>query len=265
MQIAIVIYPGMTALDIVGPYEVLRFIPGAELRFVWAEQGPVTADSGVFVLAATHTFDETPSPDIVLIGGSGTATATIAEDERVLDWLRRVHSTTRWTASVCTGSVILAAAGLLDEVPATSHWSAMAALEAYGAIPVSDQRIVHDGKVVTGAGVSAGIDTALWLVGKVAGDDIARAAQLMIEYDPQPPYDCGSFATADAATKRGVAQIAGREAVDLMANEPGTLIRESAALSRVAWTLAVRRARRRRTWSGRLRSDRLTGRLDIRR
>ncbi|ROZ98254.1 DJ-1/PfpI family protein [Gordonia sp. OPL2] len=260
MQIAIVVYPGMTALDIVGPYEVLRFIPGAELRFVWTDQGPVTADSGVFVLAATHTFDETPVPDIILIGGSGTATATIAEDERVLDWLRRVHATTLWTASVCTGSVILAAAGILDGVPATSHWSAMAALEAYGALPVSDRRIVHHGKIVTGAGVSAGIDTALWLVGKVAGDDIARAAQLMIEYDPQPPYDCGSTDKADAATKRHVAAIAGREAVDLIANEPSTLIRESAALSRIAWAAAVRRARRRRHWGGRRTARRLAKR-----
>ncbi|GGL06349.1 DJ-1/PfpI family protein [Nocardia jinanensis] len=244
MQIAIVVYPGMTALDIVGPYEVLRFIPGAELRFVSAEPGPVIADSGIFVMAATHSYDETPAPDIVLIGGSGTASATIAKDRRLLEWLRRVHETTQWTASVCTGSVVLASAGLLDGQPATTHWAELTVLEGLGARPVRDERIVHAGKIVTGAGVSAGIDLALWLVGKVAGDDVARAAQLVIEYDPRPPYDSGSRAKANAATKRGVAAIVGREAAKLAANEPGALVRESVALSGLAWRTALHKARR---------------------
>lgn len=246
MQIAIVVYPGMTALDIVGPYEVLRFIPGAELRFVWTEPGPVIADSGVFMMAATHSFDETPTPDVVLIGGSGTASGTIAKNQQLLEWLRRVHDTTQWTTSVCTGSVVLAAAGLLEDQPATTHWSEMSVLEGLGAQPKSNERVVHTGKIVTGAGVSAGIDLALWLVGRIAGDDVARAAQLAIEYDPQPPYDSGSLQKASAETKRAVAALVRREAVKLVANEPSAFLREAAALSELAWRIAVRKARKRR-------------------
>ncbi|AEF40737.1 DJ-1/PfpI family protein [Hoyosella subflava] len=244
MQIAIVVYPGMTALDIVGPYEVLRCIPGAELRFVWTEPGPVIADSGVFVMAATHSFDETPAPDIVLIGGSGAASGTIAKNQQLLEWMRRVHETTQWTASVCTGSVVLAAAGLLDGKPATTHWSEMSVLKGLGAQAINDERIVHTGKIVTGAGVSAGIDLALWLVGRIAGDDVARAAQLVIEYDPQPPYDSGSLQKATAATKRGVAAFVGREAKKLAVTEPRAFLRETTALSELAWRIAVRKARR---------------------
>ncbi|CAM3714494.1 DJ-1/PfpI family protein [Smaragdicoccus niigatensis] len=246
MQIAIVVYPGMTALDIVGPYEVLRFIPGAQIRFVWKEAGPVIADTGVFALAATHSFDETPAPDVVLIGGSGTATGITAKDPAVREWLQKVHQTTQWTASVCTGSVILASAGLLDGKPATTHWANLHALEARGAVAVRDQRIVHSGKIVTGAGVSAGIDLALWLVGKIAGDDVARAAQLIIEYDPQPPYDSGNTAKADAATMRKVAAIVSREGADAVANERTAFLRELIAQSQLAWGAAVQKARNRR-------------------
>ncbi|MBF6135039.1 DJ-1/PfpI family protein [Nocardia otitidiscaviarum] len=245
MQIAMVVYPGMTALDLIGPYEVLRFVPDAEIRFVWSEPGPVIADSGVLVLAATHSFDETPAPDIVVIGGSGTATATISKNRQLLDWLRRVHETTLWTASVCTGSIVLASAGLLEGLPATTHWSQLPVLDGLGAKAIDDQRIVHTGKIVTGAGVSAGIDLALWLVGQVAGDDVARAAQLVIEYDPRPPYDSGSLAKAGAATKRAVAAIIGREAVKLAAAEPGALLRESVGLSQLAWKTVLHKVRRR--------------------
>ncbi|WP_229675988.1 DJ-1/PfpI family protein [Hoyosella rhizosphaerae] len=156
--------------------------------------GSTIADSGVFVMAATHSFDETPTPDVVLIGGSVTASGAIAKNQLLLEWLRRVHKTTQWTASVCTGSVVRVAAGLLEDQPSTTNWSEMSVLNGLGARAMSDERIVQSGKIVTGAGVSAGIDLALWLVGKIAGDDVARAAQLAIGYDPRPPYDSGSLA-----------------------------------------------------------------------
>ena len=125
MQIAIVVYPGMTALDAVGPYEILNGIPDRDLRFVWKKIGPVVTDSGVLALGATHTFDETERPDLVLVPGGSTGTAAVAADGEVLAWLRRVHEHTTWTTSVCSGSVILAAAGLLEGLPATSHWAAL--------------------------------------------------------------------------------------------------------------------------------------------
>lgn len=246
MQIAIVAYPGLTALDIIGPYEVLRAIPDAEIRFVWTQTGPVTADSGVLLIGATHTLAETPRPDMVLIGGSAAATAVTARNAELLDWLRRVHETTQWTVSVCTGSVILASAGLLDGLPATTHWASLPLLEGLGATPVGDQRVVHAGRIVTGAGVSAGIDVALWLVGRIAGDETAKAAQLMIEYDPRPPYDSGSVDKADAATKRALGKLLARGTSEVAANEPGTLGRELAGTAALAWKTAIRRARGRR-------------------
>ena len=166
MQIAIVLYPGLTALDAVGPYEVLRLLPGAEVRFVAAAPGPVVTDSGVLLLGATHGYAETPSPDLVLVPGSGPRTATAMADTELLDWLRQVHQTTRWTTSVCTGAMILAAAGILDGLPATTHWMVQSGLAAMGAKAQRGQRIVRAGKVVTAAGVSAGLDLGLWLAGE---------------------------------------------------------------------------------------------------
>jgi transcriptional regulator GlxA family with amidase domain len=206
-QIAIVAYPGFTALDMIGPYEVLRSLPDAEVRFVWHNVGPVTADSGVLVIGATHSLGETSSPDVILVPG-GPSTPEHARDEKLLDWLRRAHATASWTTSVCTGSVILAAAGLLEGRRATSHWATVKALAAFGAIPVGDQRVVHDGDIVTCAGVSAGIDLALWLVGRTGGEGRARAIQLLIEYDPQPPFDCGSVDKADHVVMTRVAHYA---------------------------------------------------------
>lgn len=201
-QIAIVLYPRFTALDFIGPYEVLRALPDAEVRFVWHEPGPVVADSGVLVVGATHSFDETPSPDVVLVpGGPGCFAAS--QDEKVLDWLRAVRPGAQWTTSVCTGSVVLAAAGLLDGRPATTHWSSMAALTLHGANAVSDERIVRalpDDDLVTAAGVSAGIDLALWLAEQIAGRARAEAIQLVIEYDPQPHLDSGHRSKASAKT-----------------------------------------------------------------
>jgi transcriptional regulator GlxA family with amidase domain len=199
-QIAFVPYPGFTALDMIGPYEVLRNLPDAEVRFVWHEPGPITADSGVLIVGATHSFDETPSPDVILIPG-GMTTMEHARDAKLLDWLRRAHQTAIWTTSVCSGSVILAAAGLLNGKRATSHWLALTALKALGAVPVNDERIVHEGDIATSAGVSAGIDLALWLAGQIGGEARAKAIQLAIEYDPRPPFDSGHMSKASATTK----------------------------------------------------------------
>jgi transcriptional regulator GlxA family with amidase domain len=202
-QIAIVVYPGFTALDFIGPYEVLRNIPDTEVRFVWHEPGPVAADSGVLLVGATHSFDETPCPDILLVPG-GMTTFDHARDEKLLDWVRRAHQNATWTASVCSGSVILAAAGLLEGKRATSHWLVVPMLKTFGVTAVADERIVvaqaAPNSIVTGAGVSAGIDMALALAARVAGDEVAQRIQLGIEYDPHPPHQSGSPATASQQT-----------------------------------------------------------------
>jgi transcriptional regulator GlxA family with amidase domain len=236
MQIAIVTYPGYTALDFVGPYEVLRNMPDAEVRFVWHEPGPITADSGVLVVGATHSFAETPSPDVILVPG-GSSTTVTARDEKVLDWLRRAHETATWTTSVCSGAIILAAAGLLSGKRATSHWAALPALKAFGAIPVSDERIVHEGDIVTCAGVSAGIDLALWLAGRIAGEGRAKAIQLVIEYDPQPPFDSGHMSKASAQTKAAATALLSKDSL-----KPANL----KATALLAWDQAIRAARSRR-------------------
>jgi len=199
-QIAMVLYPGFTALDFIGPYEVLRNLPDAEVRFLWHEPGPIAADSGILLIGATHSFDETPSPDVILVPG-GMSTFEHAQDQAVLDWVRRAHETARWTTSVCSGSLILAAAGVLKGKRATSHWMVVPMLRTFGVAPVSDERIVRDGQIVTAAGVSAGIDLGLWLAGQLCGDARAKAIQLAIEYDPQPPFDSGSISKASVVTK----------------------------------------------------------------
>jgi transcriptional regulator GlxA family with amidase domain len=183
-QIAIVLYPGFTALDFIGPYEVLHRLPDAEVRFVWHEAGPITADSGVLIIGATHSFAETPTPEVILVPG-GMTTIEHARDEVLLDWVRSAHQSATWTTSVCSGSVILAAAGLLDGKRAASHWAALSMLKGLGANPVGDERVVHEGQIVTSAGVSAGIDLALWLAGQIGGEERAKVIQLSIEYDPQ--------------------------------------------------------------------------------
>ena len=194
MQIAIVLYPGFTALDFIGPYEVLRYLPDAQVRLLWHETGPVTADSGILVIGATHTFAETPTPDLILVPG-GFSTMEHARDEILLEWLRRASGTAQWTTSVCSGSVILAAAGLLKGKRATTHWMALPALKALGVTAVGDERIVAEGRTVTAAGVSAGIDLALWLVGQIAGPDRAaraRAARRRRAADRSSPRRTGS-------------------------------------------------------------------------
>jgi putative intracellular protease/amidase len=196
MNIAILLYDRFTALDAVGPYEVLSRLPGSTLTFVAQEAGPVRTDTGVLGLAADASLAELAAPDVVLVPG-GPGQAALMDDGPVHEWLRAAHARSTWTTSVCTGSLILAAAGLLEGRRATSHWLALEELGSLGAIAVSE-RVVFDGKLVTAAGVSAGIDMALALVARIAGPELAQAIQLGIEYDPQPPFDAGSPRTAPA-------------------------------------------------------------------
>jgi transcriptional regulator GlxA family with amidase domain len=196
MDIAILLFDRLTALDAVGPYEVLSRIPDATVTFVATEPGPKRTDTGFLSLTADAALDDLPHPEILLVpGGPGQAEAE--KDEAVLDWLRTAHGTTTWTTSVCTGSLVLGAAGLLEGKRATTYWLALEELARHGALPTSE-RVVVDGKVVTAAGVSSGIDMALTLAAQVGGDDLAQMLQLGIEYDPQPPFDAGSEAKAPA-------------------------------------------------------------------
>ena len=196
MNIAILLYERITALDAVGPYEVLSRLPDARVTFVGAQPGPVRTDNGMLGLVADCSIEEIGQPDIVLVPGGPGEVAERAGGP-TLAWLRTVHERTRWTTAVCTGSLILAAAGLLEGRRATSHWLALEHLRQLGAEPVCE-RVVRDGKVLTAAGVSAGIDMALMLAALLAGETVAQAIQLGIEYDPQPPFDAGSPARAPA-------------------------------------------------------------------
>jgi transcriptional regulator GlxA family with amidase domain len=233
MQIAIMLYPGFTALDFIGPYESLRYLPDAEVRFVWHEPGPIPADSAVLLVGATHSFDETPTPDIILIPG-GFSTMEHARDQKVLDWVRRAHQSSTWTASVCSGSLILAAAGLLDGKRATSHWAAVPVLKAFGVEAVGDERIVQSGDhVVTCAGVSAGIDLGLWLAGQIGGEDRAKAIQLSMEYDPQPPFDSGHMSKASASTKAAATALMSRELLKPAQLKASALLLWDQALNKV--------------------------------
>jgi len=200
-QIAILLYPGVSALDAVGPLEVLSRMPNTEVRLVGKEVGPVVTEGGDLLLGVSHTVSETPSPDLVLVPG-GTTTPGQMVDDDVLDWLRKVHQATTWTASVCSGALILGAAGILKGLPATTHWYKMGVLKIMGAKPHPDERIVRSGKVVTAAGVSAGIDLALWLAGEITGRARAEAIQLVIEYDPHPPFDTGHVSKASKETQQ---------------------------------------------------------------
>jgi putative intracellular protease/amidase len=196
MDIAILIYDRFTALDAVGPYEVLSRLPDARVTFVAEHAEPKRTDTGQLALLADATIAELPHPEIVVVPG-GAGQADLMEDGPVHEWLRAADATSTWTTSVCTGSLILAAAGLLTGVRATSHWLALEELGSLGAEP-TPERVVFDGKIVTAAGVSAGIDMALALAARVAGDHVAQAIQLGIEYDPQPPFDAGSPRKAPA-------------------------------------------------------------------
>jgi transcriptional regulator GlxA family with amidase domain len=205
MQIAILLFDRLTVLDAIGPYQVLTNLPDSEVVFVGERRGLVRDEDSGLGLMADRELGEVPGPDLILVPG-GVGQNDHMADGPVHQWLRAADATSTWTTSVCTGSLVLAAAGLLDGRKATSHWLAVDTLAQYGAIPTRE-RVVMDGKYVTGAGVSAGIDMALSLVAAIAGEEFAQRVQLGIEYDPQPPFHAGSPATAPEAI---VAQMRGR-------------------------------------------------------
>jgi transcriptional regulator GlxA family with amidase domain len=190
MKIACLIFDKFTALDVIGPYEVFSRLPGVDFSFVAKETGPKRSDTGVLGLTADRSLAEFPDPDLLLVGG-GEGNRPMLTDNEVLDWLRSADAGSTWTTSVCTGALVLGAAGLLDGMRATTHWAYLDQLRQYGAEPVSE-RYVIDGKLATAAGVSAGLDMALELIGRIAGEDVAKAIQLGIEYDPAPPFDSGA-------------------------------------------------------------------------
>lgn len=206
--VAIPLFDRFTALDAIGPYEVLQRIPTIDVVFVGHERGEVRSENGMLGILRDATLDEVPQPDVLVFPG-GFGTRILEEDERVLDWVRQVHTTTTWTTSVCTGSLVLAAAGLLTGLTATTHWSTYADLEKFGVTAVADRVVEHlDQRLVTAAGVSSGIDMALRLVELLVDRTAAEAAQLMIEYDPTPHIDSGSVAKASDATMTRVIEYA---------------------------------------------------------
>jgi len=190
VEIVIPIFDGITALDAVGPYEVLSRLPGAELKFAALEPGPKRTENDVLALFADHALAELPHPEVVVVPG-GFGTRALMHDEAMLDWVRGAHERSEWTTSVCTGALILGAAGILRGLKATTHWLSLDMLRDLGAEPTLE-RVVEEGKVITAAGVSSGIDMALRLAASIAGDEVAQGIQLAIEYDPQPPFDAGS-------------------------------------------------------------------------
>jgi putative intracellular protease/amidase len=191
IDIAIPIFDGITALDAIGPYEVLSRLRDAQVHFLGVDEpGPKRTDNGMLRLNADRALTEVPHPDVIVVPG-GYGTRALMYDEAMLAWVRGAHETSSWTTSVCTGALILAAAGILDGLEATTHWLLLDKLGELGPTPVS-RRVVEQGTVITAAGVSSGIDMALTLAARIAGEDVAQAIQLAIEYDPQPPFDSGS-------------------------------------------------------------------------
>ena len=194
MDIAIPIFDRITALDAIGPYEVLSRLPGARVRFIALTAGPYRTDNRQLTLIADEPLSAVPHPEIIMVPG-GFGTRELMTPNPLLDWIRTAHTTSQWTTSVCTGSLLLGAAGVLKGLEATSHWASLDQLADLGARPTL-KRVVEQGKVITAAGVSSGIDMALTLAARIAGDDVAQAIQLGIEYDPQPPFKAGSPETA---------------------------------------------------------------------
>ena len=198
MQVAIALFPRNTALDSIGPYEVLQRVPCIDVVFVGQRRGEVRTDNGMLGLMCDATFDEVTQPDVLLVPG-GVGTRALLRDEAMLDWVREVHRHTRFTTSVCTGSLVLAAAGLLDGLTATTHWSTQDILGSLGAVYTPERVVEHlPQRIITAAGVSSGIDMALRLVELLVDRQAAEASQLLIEYDPQPPFNSG---TLDKATE----------------------------------------------------------------
>lgn len=203
MQIAIALYPDFTSLDAIGPYQVLQHLPGADVVLCAERSGVLTDDAGLLRIDVEHTFADVIAPDVLVIPGGQVTRSMAVPGEPIVEWIRATHPTTTWTTSVCTGALLLGAAGLLTGLEATTHWTAYDALAAFGATPTEERVVVAD-KIVTAAGVSAGIDMALTLVAEIAGDDTAKAIQLAIEYDPKPPFDSGSPSKADPAIRQGL-------------------------------------------------------------
>lgn len=198
MQIAIAVYPELTMLDAIGPYQALSLLPDAEVVICAEARGRVSDDNGLLHLEVEHTFDDVPSPDVLVVGGGQGTRPLAAADSPIVQWIRSAHETSTWTTSVCTGSLLLGAAGLLEGRRATTHWAYYDLLAAFGAEPVRDRVVVGD-RIITAAGVSSGIDMALRLIDLLHGPELAQAVQLGIEYDPQPPFDSGAPWTADPA------------------------------------------------------------------
>jgi putative intracellular protease/amidase len=196
MKIVIYLYNGITMLDAIGPYEVLRNMEGAEVCFVAEQKGEIKADSGFIDINAKYSIDEVKEADILVIPGSTIGFINELKNKKVLQWVKEIDQTTKWTTSVCTGSTILAAAGLLNGLKATSHWKVINVLKEYGAEPTRE-RVVEQGKYITAAGVSAGMDMALYIANKIVGEEETKAIQLVIEYDPQPIFDSGNYQKAD--------------------------------------------------------------------
>jgi transcriptional regulator GlxA family with amidase domain len=197
VQVAIGLYPGFTALDAIGPYAVFTSVPGADVVVCAEQKGPLADESNLLHLDLTNTFGDAPAPDVLLVPGGLVTRRLAAEGGAIVDWIRTAHKTTTYTTSVCTGALLLGAAGVLEGLPATTHWFAYDHLRSYGAQP-TEQRVVIEGKVATAAGVSAGIDLALTLVDRLYGAEVAQGVQLGIEYDPQPPHDTGAPSKAPA-------------------------------------------------------------------
>jgi transcriptional regulator GlxA family with amidase domain len=188
--VGLVLYPRFTALDIVGPFQTLVDVPGLDVFFVAVEKGPVVDHTGKLTLEATHSFDEVDALDVLVVPG-GFADRYIDRSDSVVQFVEKIHPTTTWTTSVCTGSIYLAHAGILDGLTATTHWASYDRLRDLGAVP-TEQRVITQGKIITAAGVSSGIDMGLVLVAALQGDEMAKVIQLAIEYDPQPPFDAGA-------------------------------------------------------------------------
>ena len=203
--VGLVLSPRFTALDIVGPFQTLVDVPGLNVFFVAAQKGPVVDHTGKFTLEATHSFDEIDSLDVLVVPG-GMADRDIDANNDVVQFIKKIHPTTAWTTSVCTGSIFLAHAGVLDGLTATTHWASYDRLQSLGAIP-TEQRVVTEGKIITAAGVSSGIDMGLVLVAAMEGDDMAKLIQLAIEYDPQPPFDSGAPSKVSPEFKQFALQI----------------------------------------------------------
>jgi transcriptional regulator GlxA family with amidase domain len=231
---AIVVYPGFTAMDAIGPYEVLKLLPDVEVRFVSQEPGPIATDRGVLFVGATHSFEETSRPDLILVPGSESTTTTAMADGALIAWLKQAHATSRWTTSVCSGALVLAAAGILEGLPATTHWWAQSSLPRFGAIPLRGERTVRAGKVWTAAGVSAGIDLALALAAEIAGREQAEIAQLRIEYDPRPPFEAGHPDKASGAVRAKAATALARDARNSQ---------DLVSIPKIVWRRAIDKAR----------------------